>query len=134
MTKKASNGNSNGKNAVTGRFEKGHKLAKGRPAGSENAIPAELKDILVRAYMHRGGFEKFCKWIDKCDANETLFYSKMWIRMLPMNITVESKKDVVYRSYHELAVAFQDQGVSLDSIEKLKQLDLQALPRPKDDK
>ena len=70
---------------------------------------------------------------DSSPEREDTFYSKMWIRLLPMNIKGESHKDVVYKTYHELIVAFANRGISLDAIQKLKQLDLMAT-RPKDDK
>jgi hypothetical protein len=63
-------------------------------------------------------------------AREDMFYSKMMIKLLPMKINVESHKDVVYKSYHELSVAFANKCLSLEAIEKLKRLDLQA-ERPK---
>jgi hypothetical protein len=114
-------GNTNRKNGISG-----------RKAGAENALSAEAKDVLVRAYSEVGGFERLIKWINSTPDREDTWWSKMWIRLLPMNIKVESHKDVVYRSYHELSVAFADRGVSLESIEKLKQLDLKA-ERPKDE-
>jgi hypothetical protein len=115
-------------------FKKGHKQpnqAKGRPPGSENKLSAEAKDVLVRAYTEIGGFEKFCEWVTSTPERLDTFYSKMWIRLLPMNIKVESHKDVVYKSYHELSIALADRGISLESIQKLKELDLKA-ERPKD--
>jgi hypothetical protein len=84
------------------RFKKGHKQpnqAKGRPPGSENKLSAEAKDVLVRAYTEIGGFEKFREWVTSTPERLDTFYSKMWIRLLPMNIKVESHKDVVYKSY-----------------------------------
>jgi hypothetical protein len=109
-----------------------NKRNKGRPVGAENKLTAEFKDVLVRAYNERGGFEKFLKWIGSSKEREDMFYSKMMIRLLPMKINVESHKDVVYRSYHELSVAFANKGLSLEAIEKLKKLDLQAVrPPPK---
>jgi hypothetical protein len=112
------------------RFKKGHKQpnqAKGRPPGSENKLSAEAKDVLVRAYTEIGGFEKFCEWVTSTPERLDTFYSKMWIRLLPMNI-----KDVVYKSYHELSIALADRGISLESIQKLKEIDLKA-ERPKDE-
>ena len=32
-------------------------------------------------------------------------------------------KNVVYKSYHEVSVALADHGISLDSIQKLKQIE-----------
>jgi hypothetical protein len=38
-------------------------------------------------------------------------------------VQVDSTKNVVYKSYHEVSVALADHGPSLDSIEKLKRID-----------
>jgi hypothetical protein len=117
--------------ATSTSFKKGRKKTGGRQAGVDNVLSAEAKDVLVRAYTERGGFERFLKWIDSKPYREDLFYSKMWIRLLPMHINVQSHKDVVYRSYHELSIALADKGLSLDSIQKLKQIDVKA-ERPKE--
>jgi len=45
---------------------------------------------------------------------------------LPMHVNVEAREKIVYRSYQELSVAYANKGVSLEAIEKLKQLDLKA--------
>jgi hypothetical protein len=118
--------------ATSTSFKKGRKKTGGRKAGVDNVLSAEAKDILVRAYTERGGFKKFLEWIDSTPEREDIFYSKMWIRLLPMNTKVESHKNVVYRTYEELRVAYADKGVSLEAIEKLKRLDLKA-ERPKDE-
>ena len=118
--------------ATSTSFKKGRKKTGGRKAGVENVLSAEAKDVLVRAYTEIGGFENFVKWITSTPERMDTFYSKMWIRLLPMNIKAESHKDVVYKTYHELSVAFANKGVSLESIEKLKRLDLMA-ERPKDE-
>jgi hypothetical protein len=102
-------------------FKKGNKLGKGR--GALNKIPAEAKDVLARAYTALGGFQGFVDWCKSSDERLDYFYTKMWIKLLPMNIHVESNKNVVYKSYHEVSIALADHGISLDSIEKLKQIE-----------
>ena len=94
-------------------------------------MSAEAKDVLVRAYTEVGGFENFVEWIKSTPERLDTFYSKMWIKLLPMSIKVESNENVVYKSYHEVSVALANQGLSLETIEKLKQINLQ--PEPKDD-
>jgi hypothetical protein len=44
--------------------------------------------------------------------NLTHFYTKMWIKLLPMSIHVDSTKNVVYKTYHEVSVALADHGIS----------------------
>jgi hypothetical protein len=118
--------------ATSTSFKKGHKKRGGRKAGVDNVMSAEAKDILARAYTEIGGFEKFVEWIKSTPERLDTFYSKMWIRLLPMNTKGESHKEVVYRTYEELRVAFANKGLSLEAIEKLKKLDLHAVrPPPK---
>jgi len=59
-------------------------------------LSAEAKDVLVRAYTEVGGFDRLVKWINSKPYREDTFWSKMWIRLLPMNLKVESHKNVVY--------------------------------------
>jgi hypothetical protein len=101
-------------------FKKGNK---GRPVGALNKLPAGAKDVLARAYTELGGFERFMQWIESEPEHLAHFYTKMWIKLPPMNIHVESNKNIVYKSYHEVSVALADHGISLDSIQKLKQIE-----------
>ena len=101
-------------------FKKGNP---GRPVGSVNKLPAEANDVLARAYTTLGGFKRFVEWIEADPENLTHFYTKMWIKLLPMDIRVDKTENVVYKSYHEVSVALADHGISLDSIQKLKQLE-----------
>ena len=95
----------------------------GRGVGHVNVLTAEMKDILIRAYEERGGFKRFLKWIDSSDEREDMFYGKMLIKLLPMTLNVQSKQDIVYRSYSEISVALANHGISLDSIQKLKEIE-----------
>jgi hypothetical protein len=70
-------------------FKKGNK---GRPVGALNKLPAEAKDVLARAYTELGGFERFMQWIESEPEHLAHFYTKMWIKLLPMNIRVDSTK------------------------------------------
>jgi hypothetical protein len=79
-------------------FKKGDKRNKGRPAGAENRLTAEFKDMLVRAFNERGGFDRFLKWIGSSKDREDIFYGRMMIKLLPMNLKVESHKDVINES------------------------------------
>jgi hypothetical protein len=67
--------------------------------------------------------EGFINWCKSSDERLDYFYTRMWIKLLPMNIRVQSNKNVVYKTYHEVSVALADHGISLDSIQKLKQIE-----------
>ena len=49
-----------------------------------------------------------------------------------MQIQVESKSDIIYK-YHEVSVALADHGISLDSIQKLKEIEFKPPERKGDD-
>ena len=114
-------------------FKKGQRSV-GRRAGTPNKMTAEVKEVLARCFEDVGGYDAFVKWVESSPERLDTFYSKMWIKLLPMNIRPdirpEGHKNVVYKSYEELSIAFADRGISLNSILKLKQLDLKA-ERPK---
>jgi hypothetical protein len=104
-------------------FKKGNKHGKGRPVGGVSKRPAEAKDVLPRAYTELGGFKGFVDWCKSSDEHLDWFHTRMWIKLLPMNIRVDSTKNIVYKSYHEVSIALADHGISLDSIQKLKQIE-----------
>jgi hypothetical protein len=106
-------------------FKKGQRPV-GRRAGTPNKMTAEVKEVLARCFEDVGGYDAFVKWVESSPERLDTFYSKMWIKLLPMNIRPEGHKDVVYKSYEEVSIALADHGISLDSIQKLKQLDLKA--------
>ena len=48
-----------------------------------------------------------------------------------MNIKVGDHKNVTYKSYSELRVAFARHGISMEALEKLKQLELESNEKKK---
>ena len=116
-------------------FKKGNQLRKGigRGVGADNKMSAEAKDVLARAYLELGGFEGFVKCCRSSQEHMDWFYTRMWIRLLPMQIRVEHKEDIIYKSYHEVSVALADHGISLDSIQKLKEIEFKPPERKGDD-
>ena len=99
----------------------------GRQAGTPNKMTAEAKEMLARCFEDIGGYEAFVKWVKSSPERLDTFYSKMWIKLLPINIRPdirpEDHKNVVYKSYEELRTAFADRGISLEALIKLKQLE-----------
>jgi hypothetical protein len=105
-------------------FKKGHRPV-GRRAGTPNKMTAEAKQMLARCFEDIGGYEAFVKWVKSSPERLDTFYSKMWIKLLPMNISSEEDhKNVVYRSAEEVRAALGSHGISLESLIKLKQLEL----------
>jgi hypothetical protein len=103
-------------------FKKGQRPV-GRQAGTPNKMTAEAKEMLARCFEDIGGYEAFVKWVKSSPERLDTFYSKMWIKLLPINIRPEDHKNVVYKSYEEVRTAFADRGISLEALIKLKQLE-----------
>lgn len=64
---------------VTGKV----KRSRGRPKNSLNKTTIEVKEALSWCFEKMGGREKLLTW---AKANQTTFYTKMYIQMLPMTI------------------------------------------------
>lgn len=105
-------------------FKKGQRPV-GRHAGTPNKMTAEVKEVLARCFEDLGGYDAFVKWVTSSPERLDAFYSKMWIKLLPMNIRPEDHKDVVYKSYEEVRTALAGHGISLEALIKLKQLEAQ---------
>jgi hypothetical protein len=71
-----------------GQFKKGTPKPpnSGRKKGTPNLQTSETKANIEGAYAARGGLDRLLKWIDKSDLNETIFYSQMWMRLLPIQM------------------------------------------------
>ena len=95
-------------------FKKGRKKTGGRKAGVENRLTSELKEILVNAYHDLGGYKRFLEWVESTPERLDYFYTRLWIKLLPMNIKVGDHKNVTYKSYSELRVAFARHGISME--------------------
>ncbi len=88
------------------------------------------KDELSEAGVEQGkdGLVGYLKWVAKTEPRS---FMAILGRLLPMQVRVDAFAQTVYKSYHEVSVALADHGLSLEAIEKLKQIDLK--PEPKDE-
>jgi hypothetical protein len=66
------------------------------------------------------GLDGLIKWIKKNDENRSAFYTRMYIRLLPVNLDIRSHKDVVYHSARDIQERFGQAGMSLELIERLR--------------
>ena len=65
-----------------------NKPGSGRPKGAKGKAGLEVKEALSWCFEAMGGRAKLLKW---AKANPTLFYTKMYMQMLPM--TIQGKID-----------------------------------------
>ena len=59
------------------------KATRGRPKGSRNKLTNEAKEAILMAYDKLGGVERLVEWVEKDAANETLFWTKIFPKLLP---------------------------------------------------
>ena len=72
-------------------FEKGKSgNVKGKPKGIKSKQTVAVKQCLINAFEHIGGWKNLSKWASE---NETDFY-KLWSKMIPHEITGEDGGDV----------------------------------------
>ncbi len=106
-------------------FQKGNQVAVGKGRGHTPARwTAEVKDVIQRVFDGLGGYEELLAWCLREPSNQSDFYKHIWVKLLPMNLNVKAQKDVVYHSVQEVNEALGQRGLSLATIERLKQIDL----------
>jgi hypothetical protein len=60
-----------------------HRRALGRPKGTPNKVPSDLRDIIMQAFDRLGGIDAMVKWGTK---NPDSFYSNVLMRILPKEV------------------------------------------------
>jgi hypothetical protein len=85
-----------------------------------NKMSRECKEMIATAFENVGGLEGLCAWIKRSEENRTAFYTRMYIRLLPVNLDIRSHKDVVYHTAADVQDAFGAVGMTLELIEALR--------------
>jgi len=57
----------------------------GRPVGSRNKIPGDLRADLMTVFEQLGGVERMVEWAQASNANQGQFY-RMWVSTLPKQV------------------------------------------------
>ena len=59
------------------------KAQRGRPKGARNRLTNEAKAAILEAFEKLGGVDRLVKWVEKDPANETLYWTKIFPKLLP---------------------------------------------------
>jgi hypothetical protein len=113
-------------------FKKGEPRPKkaGRRAGTPNKTTVVAKEMLVIAAERIGGVERLIKWIRKAPENEFVFWSSMYMRLLPSrseqpsptlhvhhtDVTVQIKREELARKLEERGLPPALFGVDLPEL------------------
>ena len=63
----------------------------GRPKGAPNKQTRAVKQCILNAFEDIGGVANLAAW---AEANQTDFYTKMWVKVMPTEITGEDGGDI----------------------------------------
>lgn len=63
----------------------------GRKAGTPNKQTKAVKQCIINAFEDIGGVQNLAKWATE---NQTDFYTKMWVKVMPTEITGEDGGDI----------------------------------------
>jgi hypothetical protein len=97
-----------------GTFKKGiaKVQASGRKKGGRNKLTLICREALATGFESLGGVEGLVEWASKNDANREAFYTKLWIKLLPVQVKLtEQNLDVVFTSYEALREELRRTGV-----------------------
>ena len=72
------------------KFQKGHKLAKGRPKGSQNKLTLTAKQAFQAAFDELGGTQGLVKWAKSDPDNLATLYT-LYARLIPTDTNVAVK-------------------------------------------
>jgi len=103
-------------------FKKGNN---GRPVGATNKMSRECKEMIADCFEALGGLHGLIEWASANDENRAAFYTRMYVRLLPVNLDIRTHKDVVYHTAAEVKDAFGAAGMTLELIRRLQEREAQ---------
>lgn len=65
------------------------KAGPGRPKGVQNKTTQLAKDAIAAAAEGLGGTERLIAWAKSSEKNETVFWSQLYTKLLPLQLTGE---------------------------------------------
>jgi uncharacterized protein YjbJ (UPF0337 family) len=67
---------------------------KGRPKGSKNKVTAKAKTAIEVAAEKLGGADRLVAWVKEDPANERVFWSQIYTKLLPLQVKGEDDKPI----------------------------------------
>jgi hypothetical protein len=71
------------------KFQKGEKrhVNAGRRIGTPNKVTTKFKEIVEEVFHRMGGVDALLKWIEETPENRKIFYSQIFPRLAPLQLT-----------------------------------------------
>ena len=83
------------KKAASGQFSKGAGgNRKGRPKGSPNKLTQSVRDAIAQAAEGLGGTARLIAWAKEDPKNETIFWTSLYPKLLPLQVAGDPKNPV----------------------------------------
>jgi hypothetical protein len=115
-TKKQSSKHANG-----GTFRKGDgRKAERSRQGTPNKMSRECKEMIQSCFESLGGLDGLIAWAKSTPERMDMFYSRMYVRLLPVSLDVRTHKDVVYHTVAEVNDRLGQAGMTLELLERLR--------------
>ena len=77
-------------------FKKGQSgNPRGRQKGSENKLTTAAKSAIELAFEGMGGATRLQQWAQSDPLNERAFYTQIWVKLLPLQVTGNDGKDLI---------------------------------------
>jgi hypothetical protein len=96
-------------------FKKGHPKYAGRVKGTPNKRTVDVRSVLYAAATEMGGLRGLLKWIKNDPINERLFWSQMYMKLLPHSIEGAGNNDEIELNHRytseELALKLKEHGL-----------------------
>ena len=88
----------------------------GRKPGVPNKITAECREAIQLAFEGIGGVEALTVWAKE---NRTNFYTKVWVRLLPLAVKPDQETPVTYETMEEVEAAIAERALPLKRLTPL---------------
>jgi len=88
--------------------------------GAPNKMSRECKEMIADCFEKMGGLDGLFAWATANDEHRTAFYTRMYVRLLPVSLDVRTHKDVVYPTVAEVNDRLGQAGMTLELLERLR--------------
>jgi hypothetical protein len=75
----------------------GHKKKGGRKKGTSNKFTAAAKEVIAAVATELGGKDRMLEWVEADPQNERIFWSQIYPKLLPVQVTGQSDGPIVVR-------------------------------------
>jgi len=91
----------------TGKLQNLTNMGKGRKKGVPNKVTAAAKSVIAEAAEKLGGVERLVAWAKEDPENEGKFWSSIYPKLIPVQVTGEDGAPIQYEQVQNDAQSFE---------------------------